>query len=75
MSACSKEQVNTRCPWCRAQAANRQGETIYKGHRSYDLMLSLQLGMRHSVGDLSAAPTAQRLAPEHFTQKACPLPY
>ncbi|MCO5568686.1 hypothetical protein L7F22_022385 [Adiantum nelumboides] len=28
----------------------RPGETIYKGHRNYDLMMSLQLGIRHSVG-------------------------
>ncbi|XP_039010841.1 phosphatidylinositol 4-phosphate 5-kinase 5-like [Hibiscus syriacus] len=28
----------------------RQGESIYKGHRNYELMLNLQLGIRHSVG-------------------------
>ncbi|KAJ4845667.1 Phosphatidylinositol 4-phosphate 5-kinase 4 [Turnera subulata] len=28
----------------------RQGETISKGHKNYDLMLNLQLGIRHSVG-------------------------
>ncbi|KAI5079590.1 hypothetical protein GOP47_0005695 [Adiantum capillus-veneris] len=28
----------------------RAGETIIKGHRSYDLMLDLQLGIRYSVG-------------------------
>ncbi|CAL1398288.1 unnamed protein product [Linum trigynum] len=28
----------------------RPGETILKGHRSYDLMLSLQLGIRYTVG-------------------------
>jgi len=54
----------------RTQAANLQGETIYKGHRSYDLMLSLQLGMRHSAGELPSAGAAQRLAPEHFAEKA-----
>ena len=54
----------------RAQAANLQGETIYKGHRSYDLMLSLQLGMRHSAGDPAAPGSAQRLVPEHFVEKA-----
>ncbi|KAK9845785.1 hypothetical protein WJX81_002291 [Elliptochloris bilobata] len=53
----------------RRRAANRQGETIYKGHRSYDLMLSLQLGMRHSVGDVAAAANPQRLTPEHFAEK------
>ena len=38
-----------------AQAAERAGETIYKGHRSYDLMLNLQLGIRHAVGSLASA--------------------
>lgn len=31
----------------------RQGETIIKGHRSYDLMLSLQLGIRQSSFTMS----------------------
>ncbi|XP_075639395.1 phosphatidylinositol 4-phosphate 5-kinase 4 [Castanea sativa] len=30
--------------------AKRQGETICKGHKNYELMLNLQLGIRHSVG-------------------------
>uniref|UniRef100_A0A1D1XZ40 1-phosphatidylinositol-4-phosphate 5-kinase n=1 Tax=Anthurium amnicola TaxID=1678845 RepID=A0A1D1XZ40_9ARAE len=29
------------------------GETIIKGHRSYDLMLSLQLGIRYTVGKIT----------------------
>ncbi|XVF24466.1 hypothetical protein REPUB_Repub13aG0130400 [Reevesia pubescens] len=28
----------------------RQGQTISKGHKNYELMLNLQLGIRHSVG-------------------------
>ncbi|XVF55555.1 hypothetical protein PTKIN_Ptkin06aG0045400 [Pterospermum kingtungense] len=32
---------------------NRPGETIIKGHRSYDLMLSLQLGIRYTVGKIT----------------------
>lgn len=36
----------------------RPGETIIKGHRSYDLMLSLQLGIRYSVGKIT--PIQQR---------------
>ncbi|XP_077218255.1 phosphatidylinositol 4-phosphate 5-kinase 6-like [Tasmannia lanceolata] len=28
----------------------KQGETISKGHKNYELMLNLQLGIRHSVG-------------------------
>ncbi|KAK4753179.1 hypothetical protein SAY87_021977 [Trapa incisa] len=32
------------------KVGKKQGETIYKGHKNYDLMLNLQLGIRHSVG-------------------------
>ncbi|KAF5938146.1 hypothetical protein HYC85_025652 [Camellia sinensis] len=32
------------------RAVKRQGETISKGHKNYELMLNLQLGIRHSVG-------------------------
>ncbi|KAH6761233.1 phosphatidylinositol-4-phosphate 5-kinase 1, partial [Perilla frutescens var. frutescens] len=28
----------------------KPGETISKGHKKYDLMLNLQLGIRHTVG-------------------------
>ncbi|KAL5727313.1 1-phosphatidylinositol-4-phosphate 5-kinase [Ranunculus cassubicifolius] len=31
----------------------RPGETIIKGHRSYDLMISLQLGIRYTVGKIT----------------------
>ncbi|CAA7398996.1 unnamed protein product [Spirodela intermedia] len=31
----------------------KQGEAIIKGHRSYDLMLSLQLGIRYTVGKIT----------------------
>ncbi|KAF9591660.1 hypothetical protein IFM89_005241 [Coptis chinensis] len=34
----------------------KQGVTISKGHRNYELMLNLQLGIRHSVG--RPAPTS-----------------
>ncbi|CAK9156672.1 unnamed protein product [Ilex paraguariensis] len=34
----------------RIRAMKRQGETISKGHRNYELMLNLQLGIRHAVG-------------------------
>ncbi|KAK6933982.1 MORN motif [Dillenia turbinata] len=40
----------------RLQPPKRQGETISKGHKNYELMLNLQLGIRHSVG--RPAPTA-----------------
>ncbi|KAJ9180989.1 hypothetical protein P3X46_009166 [Hevea brasiliensis] len=32
------------------KVVKRQGETICKGHKNYELMLNLQLGIRHSVG-------------------------
>ncbi|KAI3800729.1 hypothetical protein L1987_28823 [Smallanthus sonchifolius] len=32
------------------QPTDRQGVTICKGHKNYELMLNLQLGIRHSVG-------------------------
>ena len=48
------------------------GETIYKGHRSYDLMLNLQLGIRHSVQAVARELPQQRLADEHFRQKVFP---
>ncbi|KAA8537330.1 hypothetical protein F0562_026983 [Nyssa sinensis] len=40
----------TRLHPVRTQPMKRQGETISKGHKNYDLMLNLQLGIRHSVG-------------------------
>jgi len=55
------------------QAATKLGETIYKGHRSYDLMLNLQLGIRHSVQAYAKQPAVKELAPEHFTHKVSPL--
>ncbi|KAJ6818588.1 putative phosphatidylinositol 4-phosphate 5-kinase 6 [Iris pallida] len=32
------------------KAVKKQGETICKGHKNYELMLNLQLGIRHAVG-------------------------
>ncbi|XP_050383387.1 phosphatidylinositol 4-phosphate 5-kinase 5-like [Argentina anserina] len=32
------------------KTCRRQGDTISKGHKNYELMLNLQLGIRHSVG-------------------------
>ncbi|VAH91063.1 unnamed protein product [Triticum turgidum subsp. durum] len=32
------------------RVSKRQGETIAKGHKFYELMLNLQLGIRHAVG-------------------------
>ncbi|KAK9815279.1 hypothetical protein WJX72_000998 [[Myrmecia] bisecta] len=47
----------------------RPGETIYKGHRSYDLMLNLQLGIRYSVGKITPDPRVSKLTDEHFRLK------
>ncbi|KAM6548031.1 hypothetical protein CsatB_019707 [Cannabis sativa] len=50
------------------QKTKRQGETICKGHKNYDLMLNLQLGIRHAVG--RPAPTASLdLKPSAFDPK------
>ncbi|KAF5821218.1 putative 1-phosphatidylinositol-4-phosphate 5-kinase [Helianthus annuus] len=35
----------------------KQGETISKGHKNYELMLNLQLGIRHSVGRPGPVPS------------------
>ncbi|KAI5084458.1 hypothetical protein GOP47_0000627 [Adiantum capillus-veneris] len=34
----------------------KPGETIFKGHQSYDLMLNLQLGIRYTVGKITPEP-------------------
>ena len=58
----------------RVQAADRPGETIYKGHRSYDLMLNLQLGVRHAVGALaSSVMPGSGLGPADFLTKVRPF--
>ncbi|KAL9144721.1 hypothetical protein ABFS82_14G314700 [Erythranthe guttata] len=39
-----------RNPYSLSGEAKKPGHTISKGHKNYDLMLNLQLGIRHSVG-------------------------
>ncbi|XP_019706081.1 phosphatidylinositol 4-phosphate 5-kinase 4 [Elaeis guineensis] len=46
----------------------KQGETISKGHKNYDLMLNLQLGIRHAVGR-PAQPTSLDLKASAFDPK------
>ncbi|XP_021301630.1 phosphatidylinositol 4-phosphate 5-kinase 6 isoform X4 [Sorghum bicolor] len=46
----------------------KQGETITKGHRNYELVLNLQLGIRHTVGKYSA-PASLDLKPSAFDPK------
>ena len=55
------------CVWL--QWEQRPGETIYKGHRSYDLMLNLQLGIRWSVGKITPELVGATLREDAFTQK------
>ncbi|RID70056.1 hypothetical protein BRARA_C02109 [Brassica rapa] len=50
------------------KAGRKQGETISKGHRNYDLMLNLQLGIRHSVGRQAPAASLD-LKPSAFDPK------
>ncbi|CAM6114143.1 unnamed protein product [Calypogeia fissa] len=47
----------------------RPGETIYKGHRSYDLMMNLQLGIRYTVGKITPEPKIE-LSPADFGYRA-----
>ncbi|XP_047333791.1 phosphatidylinositol 4-phosphate 5-kinase 9 [Impatiens glandulifera] len=39
-----------------SKEVKRPGEAIIKGHRSYDLMLNLQLGIRYTVGKITPIP-------------------
>ncbi|KAL3513588.1 hypothetical protein ACH5RR_026305 [Cinchona calisaya] len=39
-----------RNPCCFSGEVKKPGLTISKGHKNYDLMLNLQLGIRHSIG-------------------------
>ncbi|PNT65470.1 hypothetical protein BRADI_4g43037v3 [Brachypodium distachyon] len=52
----------------RAPKGKKQGETISKGHRNYELMLNLQLGIRHAVGRQSA-PNSLDLKSSAFDPK------
>ncbi|KAF7836216.1 phosphatidylinositol 4-phosphate 5-kinase 6-like [Senna tora] len=55
-------------PPLRVKPAKKQGVTISKGHKNYELMLNLQLGIRHSVG--RPAPSASLdLKPSAFDPK------
>lgn len=54
-------------PWL--QWEQRPGETIYKGHRSYDLMLNLQLGIRWSISRNARDPVLKELPTSVFSEK------
>lgn len=64
--------VNTRERKRAARTAGevtRAGETIYRGHRSYDLMISLQQGIRWSVGRGGMGRDSIILEDAHFREK------
>nr|GMD84506.1 phosphatidylinositol 4-phosphate 5-kinase 6-like [Ipomoea batatas] len=46
----------------------KQGEVICKGHKNYELMLNLQLGIRHAVGRPGPSPSLD-LKPSAFDPK------
>ncbi|XP_025795449.1 phosphatidylinositol 4-phosphate 5-kinase 1-like isoform X2 [Panicum hallii] len=54
MPDCGKTQEHT---W--QKQAGGPMETIYKGHRSYYLMLNLQLGIRYTVGKITPVPVRE----------------
>ncbi|MBA0746225.1 hypothetical protein Gogos_008762 [Gossypium gossypioides] len=56
-----------RNPCCFNEEVKKPGQMIYKGHKHYDLMLNLQLGIRYSVG--KHASMLQDLKPSDFDPK------
>uniref|UniRef100_A0A453HQN4 Phosphatidylinositol 4-phosphate 5-kinase n=1 Tax=Aegilops tauschii subsp. strangulata TaxID=200361 RepID=A0A453HQN4_AEGTS len=58
----------TSCMRAPPKPAKKQGETISKGHKNYELMLNLQLGIRHAVGRHSA-PNSLDLKSSAFDPK------
>uniref|UniRef100_A0A7N0UMC0 Phosphatidylinositol 4-phosphate 5-kinase n=1 Tax=Kalanchoe fedtschenkoi TaxID=63787 RepID=A0A7N0UMC0_KALFE len=51
-------------PDCFTSEVKKPGQLIMKGHKNYDLMLNLQLGIRHSVG--KEAAKLKELKPSDF---------
>ncbi|CAA6664909.1 unnamed protein product [Spirodela intermedia] len=43
------------------QSQRKAGQTISKGHKNYDLMLNLQVGIRYSVGKLASSTQMREL--------------
>ncbi|MQL91135.1 hypothetical protein Taro_023750 [Colocasia esculenta] len=59
-----------RSPFCSVGSeAKKPGHTISKGHKNYDLMLNLQLGIRYSVGKLSSSVQMRELRQSDFDPK------
>uniref|UniRef100_A0A164XVG2 Phosphatidylinositol 4-phosphate 5-kinase n=1 Tax=Daucus carota subsp. sativus TaxID=79200 RepID=A0A164XVG2_DAUCS len=68
-SSLTLEDFSTRgSPIRIPKVIKRQGETISKGHKNYELMLNLQLGIRHSVGRPGPPPSLD-LKPSAFDPK------
>ncbi|XP_057532637.1 phosphatidylinositol 4-phosphate 5-kinase 1-like [Amaranthus tricolor] len=59
-----------KSPCCFIKEAKKPGQTISKGHKNYDLMLNLQLGIRYSVG--KHASTLRGLKNSDFDPKDKP---
>ncbi|GMH11294.1 hypothetical protein Nepgr_013135 [Nepenthes gracilis] len=55
---------NSRPHWCGVDEIKKPGQMISKGYKNYELMLNLQLGIRHSVGKY--ALTLRELKPPDF---------
>ncbi|XP_022966640.1 phosphatidylinositol 4-phosphate 5-kinase 5-like [Cucurbita maxima] len=68
MLGLSLEKEGLGTPMRMSKSCKRQGETICKGHKNYDLMLNLQLGIRHSVGRPAPAASLD-LKPSAFDPK------
>ncbi|GMG99559.1 hypothetical protein Nepgr_001399 [Nepenthes gracilis] len=45
-----ESKTSPRPYWCGFDEIKKPGQTISKGHKNFELMLNLQLGIRHSVG-------------------------
>nr|DAD24500.1 TPA_asm: hypothetical protein HUJ06_025964 [Nelumbo nucifera] len=56
--------LRRRSPCCFTGEVKKPGQTISKGHKNYDLMLNLQLGIRYSVG--KPASILRNLRPGDF---------
>ncbi|KAM3340263.1 phosphatidylinositol 4-phosphate 5-kinase 9 [Capsicum galapagoense] len=57
-----------------ARESKRPGEAIIKGHRRYHVMLSLQLGIRYSVGKITPGQR-QEVGASDFGARACSRMY
>ncbi|KAF8404161.1 hypothetical protein HHK36_009041 [Tetracentron sinense] len=60
-------QLQRRSACCFKGEAKKPGQTISKGHKNYDLMLNLQLGIRYSVG--KPVSNLRGLSPADFDPK------